>query len=180
MEAKRAAVKVETKLTEFATYLQRIREQERAHLARELHDELGAILTAAKFDVACLRTRLAATSPEISCRLAHLGEILNEGIALTRRIVEGLCPSSLANLGLTASLEILARDFGLTSGIEVTSELEAVKLDDWTQLAVYRLVQESLTNIAKYAGATKAQIVLVNRGGGAIGAAGGRRNGLRT
>jgi signal transduction histidine kinase len=149
---------------ELATHLQRMREQERAHLSRELHDELGALLMAAKLDVACLKATMAAPSPEIARRLEHLGETLNFGIALKRRIVEGLCPSSLANLGLVASLQIIGRDFGLTSGIEVSCDLAAVALDDWTALAVYRLVQESLTNIAKYAGATKAQIVLATQG----------------
>lgn len=153
----------EPRLEDLATYLQRAREQERAHLALELHDELGALLMAAKLDVACLKANLGSVPPEIARRLAHLGEILNGGIALKRRIVEGLCPSTLAHLGLVASLESLARDFGLTSGIEIRTDLEAVSLDEWAQLAVYRLVQECLTNVAKYAGATKAQIVLENR-----------------
>ena len=153
----------EPRLEDLATYLQRAREQERAHLARELHDELGALLMAAKLDVACLKVNLGSVPPEIARRLAHLGEILNGGIALKSRIVEGLCPSTLAHLGLVASLENLARDFGLTSGIEMTVDLEAVSLDEWTQLAAYRLVQECLTNVAKYAGATKAQIVLQTR-----------------
>ena len=151
----------EPRLEDLATYLQRAREQERAHLALELHDELGALLMAAK--LACLKANLGSMPPEIARRLAHLGEILNGGIALKSRIVEGLCPSTLAHLGLVASLESLAREFGLTSGIEIGIDLEAVSLDEWAQLAVYRLVQECLTNVAKYAGATKAQIVLENR-----------------
>ena len=151
------------RLGDLATHLQRAREQERAHLAPELHDELGALLMAAKLDVACLKVNLGSAAPEIARRLAHLGEILNGGIALKSRIVEGLCPSTLAHLGLVVSLENLARDFGLTSGIEIGIDLEAVSLDEWTQLAVYRLVQECLTNVAKYAGASKAAVVLENR-----------------
>lgn len=80
--------------------------------------------------------------------LAHVGEILSGGIALKSRIVEWLCPSTLAHMGLVASLESLARDFGLTSGIEIRSDIEAVSLDEWSQLAVYRLVQECLTKVA--------------------------------
>ena len=150
-------------LEDLATHLQRAREQERAHLARELHDELGALLMAAKLDVACLKVNLGSVTPEIARRLAHLAEILNGGIALKSKIVEGLCPSTLAHWGLVVSLENLARDFGLTSGIEIGIDLEAVSLDDVTQLTVYRLVQECLTNVAKYSGATKAQVVLLNR-----------------
>lgn len=152
-------------LAELATHLQQVREEERGHLARELHDELGALLTAAKLDVARLKSRLGAqTSPEIAQRLQHLTEALNGGIALKRRIIEDLRPSSLSNLGLTASLEILAREFSDRSGVEITSELEPVELDESRQLTVYRLVQESLTNIGKYAEAKHVEITVQNHG----------------
>jgi signal transduction histidine kinase len=148
-------------LAELATHLQQVREDERGHLARELHDELGALLTAAKLDVARLKSRLGAHStPEIDERLRHLTESLNSGIALKRRIIEDLRPSSLANLGLTASLEILAREFSERSGIEVTPSLEQVDLDESRQLTVYRLVQESLTNVGKYAKAKQVEVTV--------------------
>lgn len=150
-------------LAELATHLQQVREEERGHLARELHDELGALLTAAKLDVARLKSRLGTQlSPEVSQRLQHLTEALNSGIALKRRIIEDLRPSSLSNLGLTASLEILAREFSERSGVEVTSELEPVDLDESRQLTVYRLVQESLTNVGKYAEARHVAITIQN------------------
>lgn len=150
-------------LAELATHLQQVREEERGHLARELHDELGALLTAAKLDVARLKSRLGTPlSPEVAQRLQHLTEALNSGIALKRRIIEDLRPSSLSNLGLTASLEILAREFSERSGVEVTSELESVELDEPRQLTVYRLVQESLTNVGKYAEARHVAITLQN------------------
>jgi signal transduction histidine kinase len=150
-------------LAELATHLQQVREEERGHLARELHDELGALLTAAKLDVARLKSRLGPqVSPEVTQRLQHLTEALNGGIALKRRIIEDLRPSSLSNLGLTASLEILAREFQERSGIEVTTELEPVDLDEPRQLTVYRLVQESLTNVGKYADAKHVAIQVQN------------------
>ena len=145
-------------LAELATHLQQVREEERGHLARELHDELGALLTAAKLDVARLKSRLATQPPEIGQRLQHLTESLNSGIALKRRIIEDLRPSSLSNLGLTASLEILAREFSERSGVEITAGVEQVELDDSRQLTVYRLVQESLTNVGKYANAKQVEI----------------------
>ncbi len=147
-------------LAELATHLQNVREDERGHLARELHDELGALLTAAKLDVARLKSRLAGNLPEASERLEHLTRTLNTGIALKRRIVEDLRPSSLSHLGLVASLEILAREFEERSGLAITTSLESVELGGAAQLTVYRLVQESLTNIAKYANATKVEIRL--------------------
>ena len=149
-------------LAELATHLQNVREDERGHLARELHDELGALLTAAKLDVARLKSRLASNMPEAGERLAHLTNTLNSGIALKRRIVEDLRPSSLSHLGLVASLEILAREFEERSGLDITTVLVPVDLGSSAQLTVYRLVQESLTNIAKYAEANKVVISLQN------------------
>ena len=149
-------------LAELATHLQNVREDERGHLARELHDELGALLTAAKLDVARLKSRLPPNLPEVLERLAHLTNTLNSGIALKRRIVEDLRPSSLTHLGLVASLEILAREFEERSGLSITTDLEHVELDGAAQLTVYRLVQESLTNISKYADATQIIVNLQN------------------
>jgi signal transduction histidine kinase len=149
-------------LAELATHLQQVREDERGHLARELHDELGALLTAAKLDVARMKSRLGSISPEASERMQHLIEILNSGIALKRRMVEDLRPSSLSHLGLVASLEILAREFEDQSGLSITTDLEMVELGGAAQLTVYRLVQEALTNMGKYAEASHAEISLHN------------------
>ena len=149
-------------LTELANHLQQVREDERGHLARELHDELGALLTAAKLDVARLKSKIDLGSPEVSERVSHLVETLNSGIALKRRIIEDLRPSSLSNLGLTTALEILTREFGERCGINVEANLEQVQLSESTQLTVYRIVQESLTNIAKYANATHVIVTVHN------------------
>ena len=148
-------------LAELATHLQDVRETERGYLARELHDELGSLLTAAKLDVARLKSRLLE-APDATQRLQHLTELLNSGIALKRRIIEDLRPSSLSNLGLVASLEILGREFAERSGIQVQMALEPVAMDESRQLTIYRMVQESLTNISKYAEASEATIVLKN------------------
>jgi signal transduction histidine kinase len=145
-------------LAQLATHLQQVREEERGHLARELHDELGALLTAAKLDVARLKSRLGQQGPEVVERMQHLTDTLNSGIALKRRIIEDLRPSSLANLGLTPSLEILAREFSERSGVEVATSLEPVELDESAQLTVYRIVQESLTNVGKYAEAAQVDV----------------------
>jgi signal transduction histidine kinase len=150
------------KLAKLATHLQEVREDERGHLARELHDELGALLTAAKLDVARIKSRLGNGLPEANERLEHLVSTLNSGIALKRRIVEDLRPSSLSHLGLVASLEILTREFADRSGIEIKTALASVELGGSAQLTVYRLVQESLTNMSKYAKATHADITLRN------------------
>jgi len=145
-------------LSQLANHLQQVREDERAHLARELHDELGALLTAAKLDLARLKSRVDMQQPENAERIRHLTDTLNSVIALKRRIIENLRPSSLSNLGLTAALEILARDFAQHGNLQVDTSLDEVELSDAAQLTVYRLVQESLTNIGKYANARKVLI----------------------
>jgi signal transduction histidine kinase len=152
-------------LTELAQHLQTAREDERSRLARELHDELGALLTAAKLDAARIKSRLGTTSPEASERLTHLSDILNNGIALKRRIIEDLRPSSLSNLGLLAALEIQSREFAERSGVEVDCQLTPVKLKPNVELTAYRMVQEAFTNIAKYARASKVEVRLVEENG---------------
>ena len=170
VQAERDRLEVEVaartaQLKELALHLQTVREDERSHLARELHDELGALLTAAKLDAARLKTRLGPTTPEVTERMAHLNEALNSGIALKRRIIEDLRPSSLSNLGLVAALEILVREFSSRMEIEVDAELQPVSLGPSAELTIYRLVQEGLTNIAKYAKASRVQVKVASRGG---------------
>lgn len=153
---------------DLATYLQQMRDQERADLARELHDELGSLLTGAKLEIASLKLCLGPGSADIVQRLQHLSDTINRGIAFSRRVVEGLHPSSLTNLGLTASLEILAREFQSTTGIAMATDLEEVDLDEAAQLTVYRVVQESLNNTSKYAAATNARVVMLECGSSAV------------
>lgn len=170
IEAERDRLEAQVKrrtaqLTELAQHLQTAREDERSRLARELHDELGALLTAAKLDVARIKSRLGTAAPEAAERLTHLNEILNNGIALKRRIIEDLRPSSLSNLGLLAALEIQSREFAERSGIEVDSQLQPVRLKAAAELTAYRLVQEAFTNIAKHAQASRVEVSLAERGG---------------
>ena len=147
-------------LTRLARHLQTVREDERSRLARELHDELGAWLTAAKLDVARLKSRLGVLTPEIAERLQHLSTGLNSVIALKRRIIEDLRPSSLSNLGLVAAIEILVREWGSHNETAVDCKVEPVELRPSGELTVYRLVQEALTNISKYARASQVKVRL--------------------
>ncbi len=151
-------------LTALARHLQTAREDERGRLARELHDELGALLTAAKLDAARLKRALPQLTPEAEQRLGHLNASLDQGIGLKRRIIEDLRPSSLNNLGLVAALEILAREFAQRAELAVQTELQELALDEGARITVYRLVQESFTNIAKYAGARQVSVRLVRDG----------------
>lgn len=138
-------------LTELALHLQTAREDERQRLARDLHDELGALLTSAKLDAARIRSRLAGSAPEALERLSHLVGTLDGVIALKRRVIEDLRPSGLSHLGLVTTLEILLREFAERSGLRVHSELAAVPLPADAEIVVYRLVQEAVNNISKHA-----------------------------
>lgn len=169
VQAERDLLEIEVRrrteqLTELAKHLQSAREDERSRLARELHDELGALLTAAKLDAARIKPKLSQAAPEALERLSHLTQTLNSGIALKRRIIEDLHPSSLNNLGLVAALEIHAREFGERCNVEVEVDLQPVPLSKSAQLTVYRLVQEAFTNIAKYARAGHVRLRLAPQG----------------
>ena len=161
-QLEREVVRRTEQLTQLARYLQTVREDERSRLARELHDELGAWLTTAKLDVARLKSRLGALTPDVAERLQHLSDGLNSVIALKRRIVEDLHPSSLSNLGLVAALDILVREWGHNTEVTVHCTLEPVQLRPSGELTVYRLVQEALTNISKYARASAVRVELTS------------------
>lgn len=152
-----------TALRNLAGHHVRAREDERGRVARELHDEMGGLLTAMKLELARLR-RVPALPPPALDRMAGMELRLNEGIAVTRRIVENLRPSSLDQLGLIPALEILCREAAGDLGIEVDASLGPVSLGQETELTVYRLVQEALTNVRKYARATRVHVRLVQEG----------------
>ncbi|MBW8846340.1 MAG: sensor histidine kinase [Burkholderiales bacterium] len=144
-----------TQLVKLAHHIETAREEERARLARDLHDEMGALLTSAKLDAARIKARLTGIAPEALERLAHLVETLNRGVALKCNIIENLRPSTLGTLGLVVTLEILAREFAKQSGIEMHCTLAPVRLEEAAELVVYRVVQEAFTNISKYARASQ-------------------------
>jgi signal transduction histidine kinase len=154
-----------SELTRLAEDLQTAREDERGRIARELHDELGALLTAAKLDAARLKRSLSEVhNADINERLLHLTTTLNDGIGLKRRIIEDLRPSSLSNLGLKAAVEILATELGARADLKINTEIELFQLDEAAEITLYRMVQESLTNVAKYAEAGEVNVRMVREG----------------
>jgi len=153
-------------LSDLTRHLQTVREDERSHLARELHDELGGLLTAAKLDLARMRSRLVQAGPEVAERVKHLHATLDAGIALKRRIIEDLRPSSLDNLGLGQALRILCQEWTAASGVPVQVKLDDLSPGAERSLVIYRLVQEALTNIAKYAHAQQVSVTLTTEADG--------------
>ncbi len=148
-------------LRELSARVLEMREEEKAHIARELHDELGQLLTALKMDLGWLRERLPA-DPELAARAAEMGALLDRTVGSTRRISADLRPLMLDDLGLADAAAWLVEDFAKRSGIacriDATHQLEGISKAVAT--AVYRAVQESLTNIARHSGAKNAWVAL--------------------
>lgn len=148
-----------------ASQLRESHAQERGDLAREIHDELGALLTCAKLDVAGLRWHLGTTtSPEIEQRLEHLDDLIGSCVTFSHRVAKDLHPSLISSLGLTTSLEVLAREFADNCGVEMQTNLEEADIDATAQLTMYWVVQETLNNAGKYAQASQARIMLIDCG----------------
>jgi len=153
-------------LTVLNRHLQLSWEAERNRFARILHDDLGALFSSAKFDMARLKSALVPLSPEIAARFTHFTEMLDKGIDRKRHMIEDLRPSALSSLGLVQALEILMGEFTRTNGIKVQTELDDVQLIPAVQLTVYRLAQEALANVASYANAGNVCVRLSSKVGG--------------
>jgi len=157
-----AEVKVRTQeLRGLNERLQLVREDERGRVARTLHDELGAILTAAKLDMARLRRLVdGQQSAEAMVRLDHLADTLDQGIHLKRSIMEELMPSALHNLGLREALEVLADEFSTRTRLSTDLILEEVAASDHSRVLAYRWVESALADVALHADATYVRIRL--------------------
>ncbi len=138
-----------------------VREQEKSRIARELHDELGQALTALKIDVGWLREHQGDAAQVRLAKLASMQALLDSTVAAARRISSDLRPLMLDDLGLVAACEWLAHDFQQRSGVPCELVVGAgLDLPDPYATAVFRVLQESLTNIAKHAAATQVEATL--------------------
>ena len=149
-------------LEALAWHLQSVSENEKTQLARELHDELGSILTASKMDVAWVNNKLKSTEPAMAEKLGRALANLDQGIALKRRIIEDMRPTVLANFGLVTALRTLADETAQRTGwtLELALPDDDIKLGEEVEIALFRVAQESLTNAAKYARASNVSIAL--------------------
>lgn len=149
-------------LAVLSRHLLQVSEVEKARLARELHDELGANLTAISMDLAMVIEKLKATDPRMAEQLARAKEGLRDAVNIKRRIIENLRPSLLDNLGLAASIqnhyEETARLAGLALEMEISDDCDDV--DPEQSIALFRIAQEALTNVVKYAQASRVTLGL--------------------
>jgi PAS domain S-box-containing protein len=156
LQASRAA------LRSLATREQDIREDERTRIAREIHDSLGQALTALKLQLAAARDFASQQAPMLDGRLADTARMVDELVKGVRRIASELRPPILDQLGLPAAVEWLAQDFTRHTGIacQVTVDGSRPVVTPELGTALFRIVQESLTNVLRHAGATRVDIEL--------------------
>lgn len=155
-------------LVALAGYLSNARETEKANLARELHDELGALLTAAKHDASWVERRFPEnTDVAVRERMARLQQNLSSVIGLKRNLINNLRPAMLHDLGLLTALRNLKDEFSSSTGIKVKADLpdKEINLPEPMALAIFRIVQEAFTNSRKYAKATEFNLELFEDNG---------------
>ncbi|MGZ5104704.1 MAG: sensor histidine kinase, partial [Usitatibacter sp.] len=146
---------------------QNLREQANSRVARELHDELGQALTALKIDVIWLKEHAASKDAAIQAKLASMQFLLDGTVAATRRISADLRPLVLDDLGLAAAADWLVQNFTNRTGVACDLVIGPGfdDLEDPFATTLFRALQESLTNIAKHANATRVEVTLSRHDG---------------
>lgn len=158
--------KAQYELQELSVFLQSALENERKRIARELHDELGQTMTALHFDLKWLQEHVDTRQPDVPNRLHSMQTLLGRTVDTVRRISEDLRPGMLDDLGLAAAIEHHVEKFQTQTGIacDLAMNPSEFELDDQTATALFRIVQESLTNVARHSGASRVTIHLQELG----------------
>jgi PAS domain S-box-containing protein len=154
-----------TRLREMGAQNESARENERKHLAREVHDELGQVMTALRIDLSMMEMRYHQQMPELNGKIGAMKVLVDRAIAGVRQIAGNLRPPAL-DMGLAAAIEWLVAEFKQHSTAQVRLELQGLQdpvLED-RAMTIYRIVQESLNNITKYANASEVHIALRRTG----------------
>jgi len=167
--AETALMNSEKQLRKFASHLQDVREAERSALAREIHDDLGQILVALKIDIGLLKQKIikdntSVYSNDILMKFDNLANLINNTIKTVRRIMNGLRPEQLELLGLKAAIKEYLHDFEerYKLSCEFKCTIEKPEIDQRQTLALFRIMQEAMTNTSKYAQATVVTVELTH------------------
>jgi len=149
-------------LTELARHVQHVQEEERARLSRGLHDELGGVLLAARMDVTWMQRHAPGDDADVKMRLERLKQVLDQGIDLKRRVVEELRPTLLDTMGLLAALRWQSEETCRRADLRCTERFpdEEPQFNRAGAIALFRVVQEALANVAKHARASEVDIGL--------------------
>jgi PAS domain S-box-containing protein len=155
------------RLRELSSALQTIREEEKSRIARELHDELGQALTALKMDAVAIAGELDAAQDSVRKRTDGMKQLIDATVASVRRIAADLRPVMLDNLGLVPTLEWLTNEVSDRTGIRVTLDVpdENLGVGGDAATAIFRIVQEALTNVARHSGANEVAVEVIHDGG---------------
>jgi signal transduction histidine kinase len=150
----------EEKLRRLAAHLISVREEERAHIAREIHDELGQVLTGLKMEVTWLAKRLKE-KPLVE-KTDSMCKLIDTTVQTVRKIATGLRPEMLDDMGVVAAVAWYAKEFQKRTGIRCRAKLppETVKLDVDVSTTMFRIFQEILTNVARHSRATRVDLEL--------------------
>lgn len=156
-----ALLESQAQLRQLSAYMEAIREEERKRIALEVHDELGQLLTALKMEVSLLKMRLAG-APELLKKVIAMRDLVEQTMLVVRNVANHLRPAAL-NFGLVSALEWLAEDFGKRTGIACHLLLNAgePELSDAHATALFRVMQESMTNVARHARATRVLVTMM-------------------
>lgn len=156
------------RMRDLASHLQVVDEEERKHVAREIHDELGQALTALKMDACWLNSRLPTEDHALVERAGVMVEIIDRTIKSVKRITSELRPGLIDHFGLTAAIEWEAEEFSHRTGVrcEYRSDPEDIILDQDRSIAIFRIFQETLTNVTRHAEATNVRVNLKRYRGG--------------
>ncbi|MBI5922897.1 MAG: PAS domain-containing sensor histidine kinase, partial [Betaproteobacteria bacterium] len=159
-QAEAALIESQRQLRSLSVHQEGLLEDERKHIAREVHDELGQLLTALKMDISLLRLRFGQ-DPTLLEKLEGMRTLVEKTIHVVRQVASNLRPAAL-DLGLVPAIEWLAKDFSQRWDISCNIDMcgDEIVLDDVTATTVFRVVQESLTNVARYAHASEVTISL--------------------
>ena len=162
LRLEREAEELNHELVELSTHLQNVSEREKAAVARELHDELGALLVGARMDISWAEQHIADDNSEMRQRLQRVQQSLSTGVDLKRRIIEELRPTLLDNVGLFAALRWQLKVTCGSAGIKCLESYpeQEPHLNSQAAIALFRIAQEAFTNILKHSGAKTVDIAL--------------------
>lgn len=151
---------LERRMKQLGARMESIREEQTAVIARELHDDLGALLTMLRLDMAITAEKVVRPK-WMRVKLGQFVEQAQAALAVLKRISSNLRPATLDTLGLIATIRWYLNQFSQSTGIGTTLQLpEYVRLSDISSIAVFRVIQEALTNVATHAGATRVAVVV--------------------
>jgi two-component system sensor histidine kinase UhpB len=160
-EVEAALLASRTQLSELSSHLEAVKEEERERIARDIHDELGSTLVAIKIETTLLAGKLPKEPAGLRAKARSIEAMLDQAMGTASRVARELRPGILKEFGLPAAIECQAEDFAQRTGVTCKVQcddyfvgMEAGEPDDATSLALFRIVQETLTNVAKHAHAS--------------------------